>query len=379
MNLHRARAVADAVMMEGYALYPYRASAPKNRYRWTFGTLAPRAWSEAGGCEPWWLEAQVLVAGPATRIAGQLRFFQIERRRDSTGTWDEGIVHAIDFDVANACEAPISVAASLVRDGEVVRSCAALTGRITTRKEWLVAARPLTRVTIRVENTTTWTALDAPRDEAVASAFAATHLVIGVEGAELVSALDPPPWVVAATPPCKSTRTYPVLVGHDVMLCAPFVLYDHPQLAPESAGETCDATEIDELLVLRTRTLTDDEKRQARATGPRTAAIVDRADALPPQWLERLHGATRDLREGEMVPRRGGIAVGSKVRLRTPTRHTDAQDLLYAGHVATVVGLEQDVDGTAFYAVTIDDDPAAQLHDWYGRYRYYRDDEVDPL
>ncbi|HEU4611175.1 MAG TPA: hypothetical protein VFS15_03820, partial [Kofleriaceae bacterium] len=238
---------------------------------------------------------------------------------------------------------------------------------------------PLTRVTIRVENTTTWTALDAPRDEAVASAFAATHLVIGVEGAELVSALDPPPWVVAATPPCKSTRTYPVLVGHDVMLCAPFVLYDHPQLAPESAGETCDATEIDELLVLRTRTLTDDEKRQARATGPRTAAIVDRADALPPQWLERLHGATRDLREGEMVPRRGGIAVGSKVRLRTPTRHTDAQDLLYAGHVATVVGLEQDVDGTAFYAVTIDDDPAAQLHDWYGRYRYYRDDEVDPL
>lgn len=377
MNLHRARSVADAVMMEGYALYPYRASAPKNRYRWTFGTLAPRAWSEAGGCEPWWLEAQLLVAGTPTRIAGQLRFFQIERRDGAQGRWDEGIVRTVDFDVANACQSPFSIEASLVRDGTTARACAALSGRIATRKEWLVAARPLTRITIRVENTTAWTALDASRDEAVAGAFASTHLVLGVEGGELISAIDPPAWVLAATPPCTSTRTYPVLVGPDVMLCAPFILYDHPQLAPESAGETCDGTEIDELLVLRTRTLTDDEKRQARATDPRTAAIVDRAEGLPPAWLERLHGATRDLREGEMIPKQ--LAVGSKVRLRVPARRTDAQDLLYAGHVATVVTIEQDVDGTVFYAVTVDDDPAAALHDWYGRYRYYRTDEVEPL
>ena len=78
-----------------------------------------------------------------------------------------------------------------------------------------------------------------------------------------------------------------------------------------------------------------------------------------------------------MIPKQ--LAVGSKVRLRVPARRTDAQDLLYAGHVATVVTIEQDVDGTVFYAVTVDDDPAAALHDWYGRYRYYRTDEVEPL
>ena len=33
----RARAIADAVLYEGYLLYPYRASSSKNRSRWQFG------------------------------------------------------------------------------------------------------------------------------------------------------------------------------------------------------------------------------------------------------------------------------------------------------------------------------------------------------
>ena len=33
--------VADAVLFEGYLLYPYRASAQKNRLRWQFGVLTP--------------------------------------------------------------------------------------------------------------------------------------------------------------------------------------------------------------------------------------------------------------------------------------------------------------------------------------------------
>jgi hypothetical protein len=178
---------------------------------------------------------------------------------------------------------------------------------------------------------------------------------------------------------CTSTRTYPTLVAPDLVLCAPFILHDHPELAPESAGDTCDATEIDELLLLRTRTLTDDEKRQARATDPRTAAIVDRADAMAFEQLASLHGAKRDLRDGEMIPQRRGLPIGTKVRLRAPVRRSDAQDVLYAGHVATIAERKQDVDGTLFYAVTVDDDPAAELHGWYGRYHYYRDDEVEAL
>ena len=73
-------------------------------------------------------------------------------------------------------------------------------------------------------------------------------------------------------------------------------LYDYPQIAPESPGDLYDATEIDEILTLRTMTLTDEEKREARATDPRAAAIIDRVDDMPPEILDRLHGAVRYLR-----------------------------------------------------------------------------------
>jgi signal transduction histidine kinase len=53
---------------------------------------------------------------------------------------------------------------------------------------------------------------------------------------------------------------------------------------------------IDEILSLRTLTLTDEEKRKARATGPRAAAIIDRVEEFPREVLERLHGAVRSLR-----------------------------------------------------------------------------------
>lgn len=405
MTFDRARALADAVMMEGYALYPYRASAPKNRYRWTFGVLAPRAWSEAGGCEAWWLEAQLLVAGAPQRIAGQLRFFQIERRRveDAAGReqaalelpgglaigWDEGLARTVDFelgagDVGFACDGAHAIESQPA--GAVIRERRAVCGRIVTRREPVAAPHPLERVTIRVENTTAWTDSAASRELALLGAFASTHLLVAVTGGELLSAIDPPAWARDAAASCRSTRTYPVLAGApgagDVVLCAPFIMYDHPQVAPESAGDLCDATEIDELLMLRTRTMTPEEKRWARATDPRAAEIVDRADALAPEGLLRMHGTERGLHAGEMVPRvpGGALAVGAKVRLRpSSARRTDAQDVLYAGHVATIAEVRHDVDGTVFLGVTIDDDPAAELHGWYGRYHYYRHDEVEPL
>ena len=39
VNLDAVRRIADAVLYEGYILYPYRASAQKNRSRWQFGVV----------------------------------------------------------------------------------------------------------------------------------------------------------------------------------------------------------------------------------------------------------------------------------------------------------------------------------------------------
>src|SRR5271157_5219426 len=95
-------------------------------------------------------------------------------------------------------------------------------------------------------------------------------------------------------------QQHPVLAGpagcRDLMLSSPVILYDHPEVAAESAGDLFDATEIDEILTLRTLTLTDAEKQQARATDSRAADLLDRLDDMPPQMLERMHGAIGYLR-----------------------------------------------------------------------------------
>ena len=51
-RLQAARTVADAVLYEGYLLYPYRASSDKNRDRWQFGVLGPPGAADRGLGEP---------------------------------------------------------------------------------------------------------------------------------------------------------------------------------------------------------------------------------------------------------------------------------------------------------------------------------------
>lgn len=429
MSFDDARQIADAVLLEGYVLYPYRASAPKNRFRWAFGVLAPRAWSDEGGCEPSWMQTDLLVeATPTTAIDVRLRFLRNRRRTverideggySSTDSlengadlhvpWDEGEVQELDFGRLVCSEAepllielpfelPASWSAEAIRSdqgrviGRVVRSCESLSGVVRVTADPIASDRPLVRVRLRVENTTPWEDLDARREVVIPACLIATHLLIQASDGAFLSVFDPPDWACDAAQESQFVRSYPVLVGRagqrDLMLSAPIILYDYPTLAPESPGDLFDATEIDELLTLRTQMLTDEEKRQARATDPRAARVIEQVDAMPPEVFARLHGAMRDLQRAEMVPRgrfppdqpsAHGFEQGKRVRLLPGQRRTDAQDLLFAGCEATIQAVLRDVDDQEVLAVTIDEDPAAELHRWYGRFRYYYPDEVESL
>lgn len=411
MSFDSVRALADAVLLEGYVLYPYRASAAKNQFRWTFGVLAPRAWSEAGGCERWWLRAQCLVEGDGdTTIDARLRFMQLDRRQVEARcdgvyapvpeievggqlavSWDEGLVRELELDAALGESAERSIAAAgasaidPIGDGSVARLVyqrLAIDGRARLGAERLDCSRgdrSLWRVELRVENLTRFDDVDAPRSEAVRAAMLSTHLLLRARGGQFISLTDPPAWAAAAAAACDNQGTFPVLAGEpgrrDLVLAAPIVLPDHAQVAPESDGDFFDATEIDALLSLRTATLTDGERREARATDPRAAALLDRVDAMSPEVMERLFGAIRELEViGGPAP---ALCPGARVRLLPPRRRTDAQDALFAGCTATIEKIVQDVDGQHYLAVTIDDDPAAEFHRWYGRFHYYRPDEVE--
>ena len=66
----QARTVADAILYEGYLLYPYRQSSQKNQARFQFGVLMPPAYAAVDDCEPSAAQTECL-AECARRRAGR--------------------------------------------------------------------------------------------------------------------------------------------------------------------------------------------------------------------------------------------------------------------------------------------------------------------
>ncbi|WP_390898853.1 hypothetical protein [Streptomyces cynarae] len=339
--VEEACAVADAVLYEGYLLYPYRRSSAKNRVRWQFGILAPRAWAEAhgpvtpgvsGSVESWQQQTECLLrARPDAVVRVRVRYLQMQyrgvERRDADGHYTPvdsletaGTVH-LSFDEAMPRETDLTapLAELLAHDaeftfgapggdeseplpadaGRLVRRRSPVEARTTLHVEPVAGADSLYRLRVRTENTGRRTPPDAPRDEALRHSLIAAHTFVAGEGLGFYSSIDPPEDVAPYVRECRNLHTFPVLAGPEgsdsLVLSSPIILPDHPQVAPESPGDLHDAAEIDEILTLRTLLLTDDEKREARATDPRAARILDRVETMPPEVLARLHGAIRSL------------------------------------------------------------------------------------
>ena len=425
-RLRGARQVADALLYEGYVLYPYRASAQKNQFRWQFGIVAP-----AGSADPAAVRTELVVDGRAhAHLHVRVRGLQVQTRtvQDAaagfepvaaldTGdevwtTFDEAVEHEVDVtdlsveELADGGDRTLAVAWDGGQEEEDIRDPAgAVVGRIV-RRRWPVNARvvvsaqrcegpyPLATVAVSIENTTEPTGSD--RDGAIRQSMVAVHTLAAVDGGRFLSTLDPPRFAAPVVAGCRNIGTYPVLIEDDVILSSPIILYDRPAVAPESSGDMCDACEIDEILALRVLTLTDEEKREARGTDPRSAAILDRIEAMSADAFEALHGTFRSFADehqeapwwepavdaafdpwSDTTPV-GDVEVGkgTRVRLR-PSRRADAQDLFVAGRSATVAGVFHDVDDDVHLAVVLDDDPGGDLHEAHGRYRYFRPDEVE--
>ncbi len=420
MNLDAVRPVADAVLYEGYLLYPYRPSAVKNRSRWQFGVVMPAGYAGTDPTERAFIQAECVVEGAAMHLTVALRFLHVQLRSVARwtgerfvptgildvdgvplGGWEEAVErelvidvpavpyeHTFGLDAAEWTEPVRDRRGALV--GQVVRRRRALHGTVTVTTRPVPGPWGASVLRVRVDNRTRLAA--APnRPAALPSALVACHTVIGATGGAFVSMVDPPEWAAHAVAGCVNTGTWPVLAGppeqRALMMCAPIILYDHPRIAPESAGDLFDGTEIDEILTLRTRALSDAEKREARAADPRGAALIDRTDTLAPADMRRLHGAIRRLsavsEAGATAPQPvvvSGVALrsGSRVRLRPGARRTDAQDMFFAGRVAVVEAVLHDLDHRPYLAVTLADDPAADLHRDHGRFRYFAPDEVEP-
>ncbi|MCW2779868.1 MAG: hypothetical protein JWR35_317 [Marmoricola sp.] len=439
-GLARTRAVADAVLYEGYLLYPYRASSSKNRSRWQFGVLGPAGATEAGFGEPASMRLQTVTTAPApdASITVHVRFLQLQSRQvhDAAGTavaelpiadpaaprteltWDEAVECEVEIRLPGAAltagvSEPIVVAAG--EDSEPILGAAGVEAGRVARRRWPLAAELTASLVVHgryavldIEVRNTHGAVPLDRDDAIRHSLIGTHLIAEADGLEFVSLTDPPDDAADLVARQHQDRCWPMLAGApgdtDLLLGSPIILSDYPEIAGESAGSLFDATEIDEILTLRVMTMTDAEKAEARATDPRAAEIIDRCDGLSPEELQLMHGINRnphDLAptsfdtgdvpwwspEEDASVRPGldsvlidGVSVARDSLVRVhPGRRADAQDLFFADQVARVTAVLSDVDGGTHVALVLVDDPAADLHDLAGRYWYFAPDELEPL
>jgi hypothetical protein len=456
-----ARGIANAVLYEGYLLYPYTASASKNKMRWQFGVVVPKAYEAAGTGEHGDQQTEMLFdATGDTRIDVLVRFLHVEARIVEALRGEAfvevpsitiGEAQHLTFDETVECEVPLrldpaankaaSVAVSFAANESVVElrdERGALVGR-TVRRRWpltgtldawaeAVDGNPsLQRLRIRLENHSDVVA-SSERGAVLRTAFISAHTLLAIENGAFISPVDPPDYAEAATETLANRHTWPILMGDGsidaqrspLALSSPIVLGDFPEIGKKTESDAFDATEIDELLTLSVLSLSDAERAEARATDPRARAIVDRAERFGAADIARLHDgdlnrdpyesrftnprsrslderladpfATADfqsLNDGSVEPFEAlppativvnGVTIekGSSVTL-APKRRADAWDTFLAGKVATVRAIHQDLEDKVYVAVTVDDDPASDLHDWYGRAFFFEPDEVEPV
>jgi hypothetical protein len=318
MNRTLVDRIADAVLYEGYILYPYRPSI-KNRQRWTFGGLYPEAYCQTGNGESASNQTECLVQGDATtRIEAVVRFLHLTERVERVSNtfsepWQEAEEREVALDEVMLGElsfrprcVPFAFAGGRRTepmrgaDGECLREQRELAGCIEAQA--VEVAEGLFRLTLRVVNCTPLAESEGVnRDAALLRSLVSAHTILGVRDGAFVSLLDPPECRRELAQACRNVGVWPVLVGTDgqtdTMLASPIILYDYPQIAPESPGDFFDGTEIDEMLTLRILTLTDDEKRAMAAVDERARGLLARTEALAREQMLGLHGTIRNPNE----------------------------------------------------------------------------------
>jgi hypothetical protein len=350
MNAKLVEDIAKAVLYEGYILYPYRRSAVKNRQRFNFGVLTPREYCEANPAgENSAFQVECLARRDADSVLNvKLRFLRLVERTVSqispplaeflqSGApafmpvqkltvegrtyepWQEAAdyeieVHANSQDLllnprvlkfalpaTSDCETLRNANTEIA--GVIIRHQEEISGEISISAQ--AAADGIIKLTVRASNTASMPPTeianrDFKREDALCYSFLSAHAILNIPGGEFISAIDPPPELQDLAHACQNRVVWPVLIGEpgsrDAMLASPIILYDYPQIAPESAGELFDGTEIDEILALRILTLTDEEKQEMRRGDDRARQILERTESLPPEHIMKLHGVLRGIR-----------------------------------------------------------------------------------
>jgi hypothetical protein len=288
MDVNAIRTLANAILYEGYLLYPYRPSALKNRSQgWTFGTLVPESYAVSHAGESAQFQSEMLVTGESPSFAAELRFLHL-----STGEAMERTVTMDPVPLRDLISCTVHENFAFPAANDTTTGCCPIEGTMCLSAE--VVGDSVFKVRVTAANCTPLFGAYDTRDDVLRQALVSCHALATIAGGEFISLLDPPVELRAAAATCKQEGVFPVLAGlegdRSAMLISPIILYDYPRLAANSNGDFFDSTEIDEMLTLRVMTLTEAEKDEVRAASELGRAVLQRTESLTPKEILDLHG-----------------------------------------------------------------------------------------
>ena len=317
MNQALIDSIVQAVLYEGYILYPYRpATAVKKDERFAFGRVYPESYTKGShGAELCQMQTECLVDGPpassvditvrflhpmareigalATPLhelpahQGNPDFFQVVPALVVEGeryeTRQEAVERTIRVpkttlsELTDEIKLPFSLAA--MRAIEPIRNHAGLIEGVMVRRQAAIAGlleleaekveEFLFKITARIVNRSPVPAacMKDPA-EITMRTFASTHTILHTDNGKFISMIDPPLVWTAQAAACRNIGTWPVLVGdgarreRDAIVSSAAILYDYPTIQAEGAEKVVATVEADGVMTRRIMRVTDGERRR---------------------------------------------------------------------------------------------------------------------
>lgn len=273
--------ICNALLYEGYALFPYRKNALKNQKRFNFGVLSPKCWAENQINEQFFQQTEILVlAENETKLSFKTRFLKLSNESD----WQTAVEKIIEAEFI------------LDQSQTIEYKEDNLFGKIEISAEKL--SKNLFKIRFIFENLTEIENFgELSREEILQFSFVSAHTIFEVENGKFVSLLETPDEFIEQAKFLQNINVFPVLIGNKIkrnsVLASPIILYDFPEIAENSFDNFFDGLEIDELMILNLLALPDEEKRQIAETDEQTKKILAKIESATPEDLLKLHAYLR--------------------------------------------------------------------------------------
>ena len=334
------------LLYEGYALYPYHRSAIKNQKPVPFGGVFPGDYNAYNEHAHSTMQTQCMVKGREDLLINiDVRFLHLKKielfehviqkentyddfvpvynlsinenlyqsgwqtieRRLSTGHLTiSGLmkkkVILIEFDSIYDSKNLID------QNGEVtakqISSASAIKGAVVIEAAPLENMQDAFRITVNIANTTPVENAEAvSRDEVISQSFLSTHTILKTTDAEFISHQNPGEKWKASIAACQNINTWPILIdeSNSTLLSSPIILYDYPQINPQSQGDLFDSTEIEEALLLHVNLLSDEEKKRIGQSDEKLQAMLQKVSEITPEELINFHSGLKNITENNII------------------------------------------------------------------------------